>query len=59
MRLIRHLADEAVAEHGISFYFALRRNLIGMHATMVDGREEWKSKRSMISYVSVLISLLV
>lgn len=55
MKLIQHLSDEAVAEHGISFYFALRRNLIGMHATMVDGKEEWKSKGSMISYVSALM----
>ncbi|KAG0647397.1 2-hydroxyacid dehydrogenase [Hyphodiscus hymeniophilus] len=41
--------DEAVAEHAISFYFALRRNLVGMHAKMVDGKEEWKSKGSLTS----------
>lgn len=54
---LRYGLDEAVAEHAISFYFALRRNLVGMHAKMVDGKEEWKSKGSLISYVS--LSLLV
>ena len=45
-------SNESVAEHAIAFYFSLRRNLIGMHAKMVDGKEEWKSKGSLISYVS-------
>jgi lactate dehydrogenase-like 2-hydroxyacid dehydrogenase len=45
-------SNQAVAEHAISFYFALRRNVVGMHAKMVDGKEEWKSKGSLISYVS-------
>jgi hypothetical protein len=49
------MADEAVAEHAISFYFALRRNLVGMHAKMVDVKEEWKVKGSLISYVSFLL----
>ena len=50
---MRNGTDEAVAEHAISFYFALRRNLVGMHTKMVDGKEEWKIKGSLISYVSL------
>ena len=46
-------SNEAVAEHAIAFYFALRRNLVGMYKKMVDGKEEWKAKGSLISLVSV------
>ena len=52
MVLIRSCLDESVAEHAIAFYFALRRNLVGMYSKMVDGKEEWKAKGSLISYVS-------
>jgi len=47
-----------VAEHALSFYFALRRNIVGMHAKMVNGNEEWKGKGSLISYVSRPFSCL-
>lgn len=63
MMLIRSCVDGSVAEHAIAFYFALRRNLVGMYSKMVDGKEEWKAKGSLISYVSVsglaLLSLLL
>ena len=40
-----------MVEHAVSFYFALRRNLLGMHGMLADGKDEWKNKRILTSYV--------
>lgn len=36
-------SNEAVAEHAIALFFALRRNVVGMHEFTVQG-DEWGRK---------------
>ena len=39
-------SNEAVAEHAIALYFALRRNVVGMHELTAEG-QSWVEKGSL------------
>ncbi|KAF7922281.1 hypothetical protein EAE99_007461 [Botrytis elliptica] len=39
-------SNEAVSEHGLTLYMALRRNVVGMHERTREGKE-WKEKGSL------------
>lgn len=39
-------SNEAVSEHGLTLYMALRRNVVGMHERTREG-VEWKEKGSL------------
>ncbi|TEY53388.1 hypothetical protein BOTCAL_0248g00050 [Botryotinia calthae] len=41
--------SEAVSEHGLTLYMALRRNVVGMHERTREGKE-WKEKGSLSKY---------
>ena len=41
-------SNEAVAEHAIALFFALRRNVVRMHEMTVEG-EEWPKKGALVS----------
>jgi hypothetical protein len=42
-------SNEAVAEHAIALYFAVRRNVVQMHEMTMQG-EEWPARGSLISF---------
>ncbi|KAG4026167.1 hypothetical protein MFRU_044g00370 [Monilinia fructicola] len=42
-------SNEAVSEHGLTLYMALRRNVVGMHERTREGME-WKEKRTLTGY---------
>ncbi|KAM3081259.1 hypothetical protein ACMFMG_005216 [Clarireedia jacksonii] len=46
---VRAASNEAVSEHALGLYFALRRNVVGMHELTREGKE-WVQRRSLTGH---------
>jgi lactate dehydrogenase-like 2-hydroxyacid dehydrogenase len=46
-------SNEAVAEHAIGLYFALRRNVVALHELTIRG-DEWQERKTMAGFAGEL-----